>query len=87
LDANIAFDYSDNFYGQRGRVMKLDFPYMFGNYQGQQHIDRNLMEKLIRPEVLSGTARIIAARAGIWQHLGEYSGRKNPEEMDEEYSR
>ena len=68
LDANIAFDYGDDSYGRRRRVIKLDFPYTFGDAQGQRHIDRNLEEKLIRPEVLSGIARIIAARARYLEH-------------------
>ena len=87
LDANIAFDYGDDSYGRRRRVIKLDFPYTFGDAQGQRHIDRNLEEKLIRPEVLSGIARIIAARARYLVASKRIFRRKNSDEMDEEFRR
>jgi len=63
IDSNHAIDYGDNSYGRQRRVRQLNFCYTFGDEPGMRPIDRDLEEKLTRPEVLDGLVQIIAARA------------------------
>lgn len=87
LDANKAFDFGDDSYGRKRRVIKLDFPYEFGDEDHQMPIDRHLEEKLTRPEVLSGLLRIIAARAPDLARSKKIYRRKTAKEMAEEFDR
>ena len=87
LDANNAFDFGDNSYGRKRRVAKLDFPYTFGDAEGMRPIDRHLEEKLTRPEVLAGIARIVAARAPELVRSRRIYRRKSTEEQEDELRR
>lgn len=87
LDANNAFDFGDNSYGRKRRVAKLDFPYTFGDAEGMRPIDRHLEEKLKRPEILSGIAKIIAARAPELVRTRRIYRRKSTEEQEDELKR
>jgi phage/plasmid-associated DNA primase/DNA repair photolyase len=87
LDSNHAFDYGDDSYGRKRRTAKLDFCYTFGDEPGMRPIDRDLKDKLTRPEALAGITQIIAARApGLLRDKKIYR-RKSTEEAEEEYRR
>lgn len=87
LDANNPIDFNDNSYGRKRRVAKLDFPYTFGDEEGMRPIDRQLKEKLTRPEVLAGIAHIIAARAPALVESRRIYRRKSTEEQEDELRR
>ncbi|VVB64504.1 Uncharacterised protein [uncultured archaeon] len=87
LDANNVFDFGDNSYGRKRRVAKLDFPYTFGDAGGMRPIDRHLEEKLTRPEILAGIARIVAARAPELVRSRRIYRRKSTEEQEDELRR
>jgi DNA repair photolyase len=87
LDSNHAFDYGDDSYGRKRRIVRLDFCYTFGDGPGMRPIDRHLKEKLTRPEVLAGIVQIIAARApGLIRDMKIYN-RKTTDEAEAEYKR
>jgi phage/plasmid-associated DNA primase len=87
LDANNAFDFGDNSYGRKRRVVKLDFPNTFGDSDEMRPIDRRLEEKLTRPHVLAGIARIVAARAPSLVKSRKIYRRKSTEEQEDEFRR
>jgi len=85
LDTNTAFDFGDNTRGRKRRLVKLDFPYNFGDEPGTRPIDRHLEDELKTPEVLAGITQIIAARAPALIRTRKIFLRKSAEEMDDEY--
>lgn len=87
LDANNPIDFNDNSYGRKRRVAKLDFPYTFGDEGEMRPIDRQLKEKLTRPEVLAGIAHIIAARAPALVESRRIYRRKSTAEQEDELRR
>jgi len=87
LDANLPFSFNDDSYGRKRRIVKLDFPFTFGDDPGTLPRDPHLEEKLTRPEVLAGIARIIAARAPSLLETRKVYRRKSAEEQEEEYRR
>jgi len=87
LDANNPFDFGDDSHGRKRRVVKLDFPYKFDDAEGTRPIDRQLLEKLTQPEVLSGITKIIAARAPELIRSRRIYRRKSIEEQEDEYKR
>jgi phage/plasmid-associated DNA primase len=87
LDANNPIDFNDNSYGRKRRVIKLDFPYTFGDADGMRPIDRRLEEKLKRHEILSGIAQIVAARAPELVRTRRIYRRKSTEEQEDELKR
>ncbi len=88
LDANNPFDFGDNSYGRKRRIVKLDFPYTFGDDAGMRPIDRQLKDvKIITPEVLAGVAQIVAARAPELIRSRRIYRRKSTEEQEDEFGR
>ena len=88
LDANNPFEFGDNSYGRKRRILKLDFPYTFGDDAGMRPIDRQLKDvKVVQPEVLSGIAQIIAARAPELIRTRRIYRRKGYEEQEDEFRR
>jgi len=87
FDANTAFDFGDESRGQKRRFRKLDFPFTFGDRPEDRPKDPLLKEKLTRPEVLNGLARIIAARATVLIESRDVYHRKSSAEIQEEYKR
>lgn len=85
LDANIAFDFHDDTYGRKRRIVKLDFPYTFGDLPEHRPRDPYLEDKLTKPEVLAGLAKIIIARAPHLIKTKTIYRRKSTEEQEQEY--
>ena len=63
IDANLAFGFRDNSRGRKRRFEKVDYFNTFGDGSNDRPIDKHLLEKLTRPEVIAGITQIIAARA------------------------
>lgn len=87
LDCNTAFDFGDDSWGRKRRVIKLDFPFTFDYAPGTRRKDSHLEEKITSPAALSGLLKIIAARAPFLIRSRRIYTRKRPEEMAEEYMR
>lgn len=87
MDTNKAFDFGDDTHGRKRRLIKLDWPYEFGDLDNQRPIDRHLEEKLKKPEVLSGLVQIIVARAPSLIESMKIYQRKQSKEVEAEYDR
>ena len=87
LDCNTAFDFGDDSWGRKRRVIKLDFPYTFDYTPDTRPKDPHLEAKLTSPAALAGLLQIIAARAPYLCKSKRIYTRKRPEEMAEEYRR
>jgi hypothetical protein len=87
LDSNNAFDFGDESYGRKRRVVRLDFCYTFGDESGMRPIDRQLLQKLTTPEARAGLVQLIAARAPSLIQSGKIYNRKTTEEAEAEYKR
>lgn len=87
MDTNKAFDFGDDTHGRRRRLVKMDWPYEFGDQDNQRPIDRHIEEKLKKHEMLAGIVQIIAARAPSLIESMKIYQRKRSEEVEEEYKR
>ncbi len=87
LDSNNAFDFGDESYGRKRRVIRLDFCFTFGDEPGMRPIDRQLLQKLTTPEARAGLVQLIAARAPSLIQSGKIYNRKTTEEAEAEYKR
>jgi phage/plasmid-associated DNA primase len=87
LDCNNAFDFGDDSWGRKRRVIKLDFPFIFDYTPGTRRKDPHLEKNVNDPAALSGLLKIIAARAPFLIKSRRIYTRKRPEEMAEEYRR
>ena len=87
LDSNNAFDFGDDSYGRKRRILRLDFPYTFGYEAWMRPIDRHLEDKLTSPESLAGISQIIAARAPDLIASKKIFTRKSSEASEAEYER
>jgi len=87
LDANLPFSFRDDSYGRKRRIVKLDFPFTFGDDPGTLPRDPHLEDKLTRPQVLAGIAQIIAARAPSLLETRRVYRRRSTEEQEAEYKR
>jgi phage/plasmid-associated DNA primase len=88
IDANNPLEFKDNSYGRKRRILKLDFPYTFGDGADMRPIDRQLKNiKVVHPDVLSGIVQIIAARAPVLVESMWIYRRKGTEEQEDEIRR
>jgi len=87
LDSNKAFDFGDDSWGRKRRLVKLDFPFTFGHSPDNRPKDPHLEEKLTSPAALAGIMQIIAARGPALCKSRSIYNRKGSEEMDAEYER
>ncbi|MGD0953564.1 MAG: DUF5906 domain-containing protein [Methanotrichaceae archaeon] len=85
LDANLPFSFKDDSKGRKRRFIKIDYPITFGDGENERPIDRHLLEKITKPEVMSGVVHIMAAMAPYLIESKKIYTRKSSQEQEEEY--